>query len=81
MIALTHLDGTPMLVNLDQLQQVERTPDTLLTLANGETLMVRETPDEVVARVIEFKRAVAGSTSASLAAVERARAIFAEAQP
>ncbi len=76
MIAVTRLDGTPLMVNLDQIQQVEQTPDTLLTLENGETLMVRETPQEIVERVIEFKRAVAGSRPAALATVDRTREAF-----
>ncbi len=80
MIPLTRLDGTPFLLNLDRLQQVERTPDTLLTTTNGETLMVRETPEDVVARVIEFKRAVAGKVADAQSVIERTRAIFGEAQ-
>ncbi len=79
MITVTRLDGSPLLVSVDQIQQVEQTPDTLLTLVNGETLMVREAPHELVERVVEFKRAVAGSTTASLAIVARARAALGEA--
>jgi flagellar protein FlbD len=58
MIAVTRLDGAEMLLNVDAICRVERTPDTLIALANGETLMVRETPDEIVERVIRFKHAV-----------------------
>src|SRR5690606_13785771 len=58
MIAVTRLDGAAMLLNVDVIYSVERTPDTLISLANGETLMVRETPDEILERIIRFKHAV-----------------------
>ncbi|HEX7085423.1 MAG TPA: flagellar FlbD family protein [Vicinamibacterales bacterium] len=58
MIAVTRLDGSAMLLNVDVIYSVERTPDTLISLANGETLMVRETPDEILERIIRFKHAV-----------------------
>lgn len=58
MIAVTRLDGGAMLLNVDLIESVEPTPDTLISMANGDKLYVRETPDEIVARVIGFKRAV-----------------------
>ena len=58
MITVTRLDGAVMLLNCDLIESVERTPDTLVSLSNGDTLIVRESPGELVARVIRFKRAV-----------------------
>jgi flagellar protein FlbD len=58
MIRVTRLDGTPMLVNVDQITWVEFTPDAVISLANGEKLLVRDAPDEIVARVHEFRRAL-----------------------
>lgn len=63
MIAVTRLDGTAMWLNIDLLESVEPTPDTLITMSNGDKLYVREEPNVILARVIEFKRAVAGGTS------------------
>jgi uncharacterized protein YlzI (FlbEa/FlbD family) len=37
---------------------VERTPDTVLSLVSGEKLVVRESPEQLVASVLEFRRAV-----------------------
>lgn len=59
MIAVTRLDGTPILLNMDQIEYIEQTPDTLISLADGAKLVVRETPEQIVERVVEFKRAVA----------------------
>jgi flagellar protein FlbD len=63
MIAVTRLDGTPILLNADLVEWIEQTPDTLVGLVNGERFMVRETPDELLRRVVEFKRSVASGPS------------------
>ena len=58
MIRVTRLDGTPMLVNVDQITWVEFTPDTVISLANGEMLLVRDGAVVIVARTHEFMRAM-----------------------
>ncbi|HTN54286.1 MAG TPA: flagellar FlbD family protein [Anaeromyxobacter sp.] len=59
MIRLTRLDGKDLLVNADQILTVEATPDTVLLLSGGLHLMVKEPPDEVVDRVVAFRRRIA----------------------
>ena len=59
MIHVTRLDGSDMVVNVDQIAWIEGMPDTVISLMNGEKLLVREAPDQLVARAKEFKRAVA----------------------
>ncbi len=56
MIHVTRLDGSDFVVNAGHLLLVEHTPDTVLVLTNGHRLMVRESVDEVVRRVIDFRR-------------------------
>jgi flagellar protein FlbD len=56
MIHVTRLDGTDLVVNADLIATIERTPDTMLALVTGARLMVREPMEEVVARVIDFRR-------------------------
>ena len=58
MIAVTRLDGTPLVVNTDQIAWVEFIPDTVIALMNGEKLLVRETPQTIVDRVREFRRSL-----------------------
>ena len=58
MIQLTRLNNHPITVNSDLIKFVEQSPDTLLTLITGEKMVVRESAEEVLARVIEFRRAV-----------------------
>jgi flagellar protein FlbD len=54
-----------MVVNSDLIKFVENAPDTVITLVNGEKVVVRETTDQVLARVIEFRRSVLEGLSLS----------------
>jgi flagellar protein FlbD len=45
-------------LNADLIETVETTPDTVITLTNGKKLIVEETMDEVVRRVMDFRRAL-----------------------
>ena len=56
MIQLTRLNNQPLVVNADLIKLVEQAPDTVITLVTGEKLVVREKTDEVVRRVIAFRR-------------------------
>lgn len=56
MIFVTRLNGKELVVNLDQVVFVEATPDTRLSLATGERLMVQESVNEVLRRAAEFRR-------------------------
>jgi flagellar protein FlbD len=61
MIDLTRLNGMPMVLNSDLIKTAEASPDTMLTLINGEKLIVRETCAEVTERVLAYRaRLLAG---------------------
>jgi flagellar protein FlbD len=55
MIELTRLNGSSMVLNSDLIKTAEASPDTMLTLINGEKLIVREDLDEVVERVLAYR--------------------------
>jgi len=57
MIELTRLNGTSIVLNSDLIKTAEASPDTMLTLINGEKLIVRETCAEVSERVLAYGRA------------------------
>ena len=63
MITVTRLDGSKLLLNLDLIVAIETTPDTLVSLTTGDTVLVREDPAELVNRIIRFKGAVAQSAA------------------
>ena len=58
MIQLTRLNGEPLTVNSDLIKFVEGAHDTVLTLISGEKIVVRERVEQVIERVIHFRRAV-----------------------
>lgn len=57
MIKLTRLSGAEFVVNCDLIEAVEATPDTVVALTTHQKYVVREPVDEVIARIIAFKRA------------------------
>ena len=67
MIPVTRLDGSTMIVNDDQIAWIETHPDTVISMMNGEKLLVRESPDELVERTRHFRRSVASQGTLRLA--------------
>jgi len=59
MIYVTRLNHKPLVINSDLIEQVEMTPDTVISLTTGEKIMVLETSDEIVERVVNFRRLIA----------------------
>ena len=55
MIQLTRLNNTPIVLNSDLIKTAEASPDTMLTLINGEKIIVREPCAEVIERVLEYR--------------------------
>lgn len=64
MIQLTRLNGNPLVVNSDLIKYAEASPDTVLTLVNGEKILVLESCQEVVRRTAEYRAQVFGSAAA-----------------
>lgn len=55
MIQLYKLHGEEIWINMDHIRYIEKTPDTLLRFMDGTTIMVKETPEEVVSKIVEFR--------------------------
>ena len=60
MITVTRLDRRVVVINAEQIKMLEATPDTIITLLNGDTVVVRESVDEVVRRAIDYARQIRG---------------------
>ena len=60
MIALRRLNNQPIMVNADLIESLESTPDTVVTLTSGNKLIVRDTPEEIAAKIVEYQRKVQG---------------------
>jgi len=66
MIRLTRINGIEVVVNADLIEFVETTPDTLVTLITGKKIPVRESTDDVIGRVVAYRRAIGATTGADL---------------
>lgn len=58
MILLTRLNGTEFYLNPELIQSVEKTPDTVITLLNEKKLVVRESPEVIRERYIEYRQRI-----------------------
>lgn len=56
MITVTRLNGQEFVLNADQIKLIEQRPDTIITLINGDHVVVREASREIIERVIEYGR-------------------------
>lgn len=64
MIWLTRLNHVPLVLNSDMIEHIEVTPDTVITLTNGQIWRVRESAEEVVERIVAFRRRICGPDAA-----------------
>ncbi|MDF1809902.1 MAG: flagellar FlbD family protein [Phycisphaerales bacterium] len=56
MISVTRLNGQKFVLNAELIRTIEESPDTIITLISGEHLVVAESSDEIIRRVIDFER-------------------------
>ncbi len=59
MIKVTRLNDTDVIINADLIEHIEPGIDTVISLINGTSFMVKEPWQEIVDRVIAFKRRIA----------------------
>ncbi|MDE2141679.1 MAG: flagellar FlbD family protein [Elusimicrobia bacterium] len=73
MIALHKLNGQEVVVNAELIETLEPGPQTVVHLATGNKVLVVEKADEIVAKVVEYRKAVnaAGKAVNPIAGYER----------
>ena len=58
MIKVTRLNHVPLFLNSDLIEHIDMTPDTVISLTNGQKFMVLESADDVVEKVVTFRRSL-----------------------
>ncbi len=58
MIRLTRLNRESFYLNPDLIQEMESTPDTVLTLNSGVRIVVQDAPERVIEDIVQFKRRI-----------------------
>ena len=56
MIKVTRLNGKEFIVNTDMIKTIEATPDSVIRLASEDKFVVRESVDEILSRVVDYRR-------------------------
>ncbi|MBF0406807.1 MAG: flagellar FlbD family protein [Candidatus Riflebacteria bacterium] len=59
MIKVTRYNGSQVFINAELIQSVEAIPDSLITLINGKTLMVKENLKSVIRKIIRYRKKIA----------------------
>ena len=55
MILLTKINNAQVAVNCDMIQFIEETPDSVITLGNGDKIMVKERMAEIIEKIVEYR--------------------------
>ncbi len=58
MILVKKINHQEIIVNCDHIETIEFSPHAVMSLTSGEKIIVDESPDEIIRKVIAFKRAV-----------------------
>ena len=60
MIKVTRLNDTEYFINPHQIESMEIRPDTTLLMLSGKYVVVKEGVDEVINRIVEYRRRIGG---------------------
>ncbi|MCR5218747.1 flagellar FlbD family protein [Treponema sp.] len=58
MIEVTRLNGKKYWINPHQIECMELRPDLTLTLLSGRTIVVSETPEQIIDRIVEYRKRI-----------------------
>ncbi len=58
MIKVTKLDGGKFYINPHLLEFMESTPDTILRMMSDRKIIIKETPEEVIKLIIEYRKKI-----------------------
>jgi flagellar protein FlbD len=58
MIHVTRLNHTPVVLNCDLIEEIETTPDTVISMTTGQKIMVLESTEEIIERIRLFRQSI-----------------------
>ena len=58
MIKVKKINGEEIVINAELIETVEARPDTTISLATGNKIIVKDTVSEIIKKVIEYRRLV-----------------------
>lgn len=64
MITLTRLSGSAFVLNSDLIERVDATPDSVVTLVDGKKYVVKESLEEIIDAVREYRSTIVAVSAA-----------------
>lgn len=56
MIEVTRLNGEKFFVNPHQIEFIEKTPDTIVSLASGRKIVIKDSIESLMDRIVQYRR-------------------------
>lgn len=60
MIYVSRLNGEIFVVNCELIEFIESTPNTVISMTTGRKIVVSESIDEIIVKIIKYKKRVFG---------------------
>jgi flagellar protein FlbD len=58
MIVVTRLNEKPLTISCELIECIEDVPDTVITMTTGRKIIVQESIDEIIEKVVEYKQKI-----------------------
>ena len=58
MVEVTRLNKEQILINAELIEMIEETPDTIISMTTGRKLVVMETKEEMVDKIVQYKQRI-----------------------
>ncbi|MDY6971191.1 MAG: flagellar FlbD family protein [Thermodesulfobacteriota bacterium] len=71
MIEVTRLDNSKLLVNVELIQSLQATPDTVITFTTREKMMVKEPVEEISKRIFNYQCSIHTAAPSALDEYDR----------
>lgn len=81
MIKVTRLNDSVLMINVEMIQSLQATPDTVITFTNNDKLMVKEPVEEVSQRIVAYQRSVNSKSLAEVSVKKDMTQTIAEKPP
>ncbi len=56
MITVTRINDNPITINAELIEFVESTPDTIITTMTGKKIIVKDSVDEVIEKIVDYRQ-------------------------
>ena len=62
MIEVTRLNGKKYWINPHMIEFTEKNPDLTLTMLSGKTVVVKESPEDIISKIVAYRQKIGINT-------------------